>query len=207
MDTEEYVQFDFRWAYHDLYDPDNGFIKGAQLDFLKPSFRYYANDHNFQLEGIDFVGIVSAPARNYFIQPFSWKASAALQRYHFDDDERPLMGDLKIGAGLSYQLTENTSAYYFANTQLAIGGELDHEAAVGLGVSAEVIYTITNKWKGGVYFDVLQFVEGVTQTSYKASGRLRFSLDKNSALLLELAEKREFSDSFFESQFSWQFYF
>ena len=207
VDSQEYLQFDFRWAYHDLYDPDNGFIKGAQLDFLKPSFRYYVNDHNFQLEGIDFVGIVSAPARNYFIQPFSWKASAALQRYHFDDGERPLMGDFKIGAGLSYQLTENTSASYFANTQLVIGSELEHDAAVGLGVSAELIYTLTGKWKGGVYFDVLQFVEGVTQTSYKASGKLRFSLDKDSALLLELAEKREFSDSFFESQLSWQFYF
>ena len=207
VDSQEYLQFDFRWAYHDLYDPDNGFIKGAQLDFLKPSFRYYVNDHNFQLEGIDFVGIVSAPARNYFIQPFSWKASAALQRYHFDDGERPLMGDFKIGAGLSYQLTDNTTAYYFANTQLAIGGELEHDAAVGLGVSTEVIYTITDKWKGGVYFDVLQFVEGVAQTSYKASGKIRFSLDVNSVLLLELAEKREFSDSFFESQFSWQFYF
>jgi len=206
VDSEEYVQFDFRWAYHDLYDPDNGFIKGAQLDFLKPSFRYYANN-NFQLEGIDFVSIVSAPERNYFIQPFSWKASAALQRYHFDDDERSLLGDFKIGVGLSYQLAENTSAYYFANTQLTIGGELEHDAAVGLGVSAEMIYTITGKWKGGVYIDVLQFVEGVTQTSYKASGRLRFSLNKNSAFLLEFSEKREFSDSFFESQLSWQFYF
>ena len=164
-------------------------------------------DHNFQLEGVDLVGIVSAPARNYFIQPFSWKASAALQRYHFDDDKRPLMGDLKIGAGLSYQLTENISVSYFANTQFVIGGELERDAAVGFGVSAEVIYTLTDKWKSGVYFDVLQFVEGVTQTSYKASGKLRFSLDKNSALLLELAEKREFSGSFFESQLSWQFYF
>ena len=207
LDSDEYVQFDFRWAYHDLYDPDNGYIKGAQLDFLKPSFRYYMRDHDFQLEGIDFVSIVSAPARNYFIQPFSWKASAALQRYHFDDDERPLMGDLKTGAGLSYQLTENTSASYFANTQLVTGGQLEHDAAVGFGLSVEVIYTITDKWKGGVYFDVLQFVEGVTQTSYKANGKLRFSLDKNSALLLELAERREFSDSFFESQLSWQFYF
>jgi len=207
MDSQGYLQFDFRWAYHDLYDPDNGFIKGAQLDFLKPSFRYYVNDHNFQLEGVGFVGIVSAPARNYFIKPFSWKASAALQRYHFDDDERPLMGDLTIGAGLSYQLTENTSVSYFANTQLVIGAELEREAAVGLGVSAQVIYTINDKWKGGVDFNVLQYVEGVTQTSCKVSGKLRFSLDKDSALVLALAEQREFSDSFFESQLSWQFYF
>ncbi len=206
-DSDQYLQFDFRWAYHDLYDPDSGFIKGAELEFLKPSIRFYPDDNNWKVEALDFVGIVSAPARNYFIRPFSWKASASLKRYDFDNDERPLLGDFKLGAGLSYQLGMYTQASIFADTQFLVGDEFDHDSALGFGASAEVIYTITNVWKGGVYTGAMQYVEGVSQTAYQFGGRLRLSVDQDSAALLELATKREFSGSFLQAQLSWQVYF
>ncbi len=206
-DAEQYLQFDFRWVYHDFYDPDSGFEKGTQLAFLMPSLRFYPRDNNWQFEGITFVDIVSTPARNYFIQPFSWKASMALRRYRFDDDERPLMGDISLGAGLSYQLGKHAMASVFADTQLIVGHEFDHDAVLGFGASAEIIYTITDQWKAGLYTDVMQYVEGISQTSYKLGGRLRLSVDKDRAILFELSKNREFSSSFSQAQLAWQLYF
>ena len=203
----QYLQFDFRWAYHGLYDPDGGFMEGAQLEFLAPSFRFYPKENNWQFEGINFVGIISAPARNYFIRPFSWKASASLRRYQFDDNERPLTADFKTGAGLSYELANDVAVSVFVDTQLLLTNELDDSAALGFGASTEIIYTLTDKWKAGLHTELMQYVEGVSQTSYSLGGKLRLSLDKNSAAVLELAENREFSHSFVKAQLSWQYYF
>ena len=206
-DSGQYLQFDFRWAYHDLYDPDGGFMDGAQLEFLAPSFRFYPKENNWQFEGINFVGIISAPARNYFIRPFSWKASASLRRYQFDDNERPLTADFKTGAGLSYELANDVAVSVFVDTQLMLTNEFDDSAALGFGASTEIIYTLTDKWKAGLHAELMQYVEGVSQTSYSLGGKLRLSLDKNSAAVLELAENREFAHSFSKAQLSWQYYF
>jgi hypothetical protein len=206
-DSEQYSQFDFRWAYHDLYDPDGGFVDGAQLEFIAPSLRFYPEENNWQFEGIDFVDIISAPARNYFIRPFSWKASASLRRYQFDDDERPLSVDFQMAGGLSYQLANAVAVSVFVDTQLLLANEFDGSAALGFGATTQIIYTLTDKWKAGLHAELMQYVEGVTQTSYELGGRLRLSLDKDSAVLLELTENREFSRSFVKAQLSWQYYF
>lgn len=205
--SESYAEFDFRWAYHDIYDPDSGFIEGAQLEFLAPSLRFYPEENKWQFAGINFINIISSPARNYFIRPIAWKASAALRRYHFDGDEDVLSGDFKFGAGLSYQLGEQIAASVFFDTHLLLANEFDDSVGLGFGASSKVIYTLSDKWKGGFHTELMQYVEGVTQTSYKVSGSLRLSLDKDRALVVELSENREFSNSFFQGQLSWQYYF
>lgn len=206
-DSDQYLQFDFRWAYHDLYDPSSGFLKGAQLEFFQPAFRHYTGDNVFKLESLNFANIISAPARSYFIKPFSWEASAALKRYRFDDDDRPLTGDVKAGAGVSYQLSDHAAASIFANTQLTVSNEFDHDIALALGGRAELIYTISDDLHAGLHTRVMQYFEGITQTSYEYGGTLRFSLRTNSALLVKFSENREFGGSFFTSQLSWQLYF
>lgn len=206
-DSGQYLQFDFRWAYHDLYDPDGGFTEGAHLEFITPSLRFYPKENNWQFEGINFVDIISAPARNDFIRPYSWKTSASLRRYQFDDDERPLTVDFKLGAGLSYQLAHDVAVSVFVDTQLMLANEFDGSAALGFGATTTLIYALTDKWKAGVQAELMQYVEGVSQTSYELGGRLRLSLDKDSAGLFELTENREFSSSFFKAQLSWQYYF
>lgn len=205
--ADQYLQFDIRWAYHDLYDPSSGFISGAQLEFLKPAFRYYPEHNHLEFESIDFVSIISTPPRNYFIRPFSWETSASLKRHQFSDNERALLGDIRAGAGLTYQLSKRTTTSIFANTAINIGNKFDHQIALAGGGRAELIYTHNDNWRGGLHAAVMQYFEGLTQTSYQYGGTLRFSLDQNNALVLELAEKKEFADSFFMSQLSWQFYF
>ncbi len=205
--SAEYLQFDFRWAYHDLYDPDGGFIAGAQLEFLAPSFRFYPEENHWQFEGINFVDIISAPGRNYFIRPFSWKATASLRRYQFDDDERVLTGDFKMAAGLSYQLTSRVAASVYVDTQLLLADEFSDSAALGFGASTEILYTLSDKWKAGLQTELMHYVEGPGKTRYKASAKLRRTLEQDSALVLELSENKEFSSSFLQGQLSWQYYF
>ena len=206
-DPDQFLQIDFRWTYHDLYDPSSGFIRGRQLEFFQPAFRYYPEKNNFQFEAIDFVSIVSAPVRNYFIQPYSWEASAALKRYQFYEDESPLMGDFKAGFGISYQLIGGSVASIFANTAINISNKFDHNIALAGGGRAQVISTVTTSWKAGLYGHVMQYFEGLTQTSYELGMRQRFTLDSNSAIIFDIAGKREFGGTFLSAQLSLQLYF
>ena len=53
----------------------------------------------------------------------------------------------------------------------------------------------------------MHYVEGPGKTRYKASAKLRRTLEQDSALVLELSENKEFSSSFLQGQLSWQYYF
>ena len=204
--SEQYMQFDWRWAYHDAYDPDSGFVEGSQLAFLKPALRFYPAKNNWQIEELSIVDIVSTPTRNYFIRPISWQASAAMSRYDFDSD-RPLLGDFTLGAGLSAAWGKGVTASIFTDAQLLVGDEFDDHIALGFGASADLSYTLTTAWKGGIHLEVMQYIEGVSQTAYQLAGKLRLSANKDSAALLEVSTNRQFSDSFLQAEISWQYYF
>lgn len=202
-----FLQMDFRWAYHDLYDPSSGFIGGAELSFIQPAFRYYSEYNHFQLEALDFVSIISAPVRNYFIQPYSWEASAGLKRYQFSEDERPLMGDFRAGFGVSYQLTEASTISLFANTAITVSDAFDPNIAFGGGGRAELISTVTDSWKVGLYGRAMQYFEGITQTSYEFGVKQRFTFNRDGAVIFDIAERREFDEAFLFTQISLQLYF
>ncbi|RLA20868.1 MAG: hypothetical protein DRQ61_09305 [Gammaproteobacteria bacterium] len=206
-EPDQFLQMDFRWAYHDLYDPSSGFIRGAQLEFFQPAFRYYPEKDDFQFESVDFVNIISAPLRNYFVQPYSWEASAALKRYQFDEGNRPLMWDFKAGIGISYQLTGSTVASIFANTAINLSNEFDHNIALAGGGRVQLISTVTASWEAGLYGQAMQYFEGIDQTSYELGMTQRFTLGADSAIVFDIAEKREFGDAFLSTQLSLQLYF
>ncbi len=206
-DPLQFLQLDFRWAYHDAFDPSSGYIKGSQLEFFKPAIRFYLNKERVQFEGIDLVNIVSTPEYNNFIQPFSWEVSVAVKRYRFDEDNRPLMGDFKVGLGISYLFWEDTLVSFFANVNAKISSEFNQYAALAGGGRVTANTAITNSWQLGFYGQIMRYFQGITQTSYRFGVRQRISLNVNNAVLINIGKTREFGHTFFTAGLSWQFYF
>ncbi len=206
-DPLQFLQLDFRWAYHDAFDPSSGYIKGAQLEFFKPAIRFYLNKDRVQFEGIDLVNIVSTPEYNNFIQPFSWEVSAAVKRYRFDQDHRPLMGDFKAGFGISYLLWEDTLVSIFANMNAKISNEFNQYVALAGGGRIETNTSITDSWQSGFYGQIMRYYQGISLTSYRYGSIQRLSINKNNAVLLNIEQTREFGRAFLTAGLSWQFYF
>jgi hypothetical protein len=71
-----------RPAYHDLLDAENGYLRGAQIDFLDLALRHYDGDAGVTLDQLTLVGIRSLSPRNHLIKPISWQLGwpAALSR-------------------------------------------------------------------------------------------------------------------------------
>ena len=107
---QHFIEAGYRWAYHDLYDNPQGFVKGAEVEFFNSQFRYYPTTNQVKLEAVELLKLTSLPQFNSFIQPFSWQLSFAVKQMRFANNQRYLTGISKMG-GVSVT-TRATIAYF-----------------------------------------------------------------------------------------------
>jgi len=160
-----------------------------------------------KLEAIDFVNIISSPARNYFIRPLSWEVSVALNRHRFDENYRPLMGNFNLGVGVSYELSKRTYATFIASTQILIADDFNQYIALSGGGKMRVISNITDDWQVGVSAQIMQFYQGINHTAYNFGGTQRVSIGRNNAIVIDVTKVQELGDDYLKAQLSWQYYF
>ena len=79
---EEHLSLEFRYrpTYHDLLDPDEGYIEGAQIEFMDTVLRYYPHPVRFQIQSLELLNILSIAPRDAFFKPISWKVNTGLTR-------------------------------------------------------------------------------------------------------------------------------
>jgi hypothetical protein len=202
-----YTQLALRWSYHDVYDPAEGFAQGSQVEFFKPSLRYYPEQQRVQFEGLELININSMPAGNSFIKPFSWQVSLGVNRQRFPAQQRSLIGAAKAGVGFSYHVNEQSLLSVSALGSLLISDHFQQYTALGLGGSMFGYYDVSTRWRVGVEAAVLQYLQGVTHTNYHYSVTQRFTLSNTQAVVLNLGRSNEFDQPAFTAQLAWQFYF
>ena len=206
-DDQQYFQLSLRPALHDLLDPPGGYIDGAEIAFLDATGRYYVGDNRLVLESLDFIDIVSIPARDRFIKPLSWKANVGLQRMQFDDDDRPLTGSINAGVGLSYEFWQEARLFLFAEAMAVISDRFDGDLALGAGPSAGLIWELTEKWRMALGGRALPFVLGDTCFSYEISLDQAIDLTSRTGLRIRLAQKQEFGSPYSSVSAGYVIYF
>jgi hypothetical protein len=192
----QYVQLGLRPALHDLLDPPGGYIDGAELEFLDAAGRYYVRDDQLVLEYLDFVDIVSIPARDRFIKPWSWRAKVSLQRMQFDDDDRPLTGNVNSGAGLSYKISQDATVFLFAEAMAVVSDRFDQYLALGAGPSGGIIFQLADKWRMALRARGLGFVLGDTCFSYDMALEQAIDLTPRTGLRIRLSRQQEFGSPY-----------
>ena len=202
-----YTQLGFRWSYHDLYDPEEGFSQGAQVEFFKPSLRYYPQQHRFGFESLEIININSMPAANSFIKPFSWQVGLGINRQRFPDKQRAVVGAAKLGAGLSYRADEQTLLSVSALSSVLVSDKFHQSLAIGFGATVFGQYDFSTRWRIGGEASLMHYVQGITQTSYSYAINQRLTLSKNQAVILNFGRSNEFDRAAFNGQLAWQFYF
>lgn len=206
-DSQHFFQLEGRPAYHDLLDPSDGFIRGAQIEFLDAAVRYWPRKNRVALERLNFINIVSVPPRDRFIQSFSWKANVGLVRMNFSDDDRPLTGHGNAGVGVSYDLPFEVMVYAFAEGEAVISDHFDEKLALGAGPSLGILFDISEWWHIGFSARLLAFTLGATSSAHDIDLTQCWDISPQSALRLKLSRKREFGSSFSTVVLSWQVYF
>jgi hypothetical protein len=190
-----------------LLDPSDGFIRGAQIEFLDAAVRYWPRKNRVALERLNFINIVSVPPRDRFMKPFSWKANVGLVRMNFSDDDRPMTGLGNAGVGVSYDLPFEALAYTFVEGAAVISDRFDEKLALGAGPSLGILFDISELWHMGFSARLLAFTLGSTRSTYDIDLTQCWDITAQSALRLKLSRKREFGSPFSTVALSWQVYF
>ncbi|HUL40663.1 MAG TPA: DUF4105 domain-containing protein [Burkholderiales bacterium] len=187
----DFVELSGRVAYHDLMDPEGGYVRGAQIDFLDFAVRDYGNGIGTRLENLTIVDILSITPRNEFFRPLSWNIDVGWARRRIKGGSEPLVFGVHGGPGLAWTVPDslrgNTTVYAFLDSTAQINGNLEDGYALGIGPNVGVLTDFTSRWRANLYISSQRFFTGDTDTAWSAGLRQRYTLSTNWALKLDLS--------------------
>lgn len=155
-DGQGLVELSARPAYHELLDPEDGYQRGAAIQFFRLAFSKSAQGH-VQLERFTPVEIASLSPREPLLSARSWRVDIGLQRSAVTrpDGQRPLGLSLRGGPGYAWELGGaeatnggGTLGYAFLDNHAAWDRSLDHRPwAAGTGLATGLLADLGRHWR------------------------------------------------------------
>lgn len=207
-DGREYAQLRLRPAFHDLLDPEEGYVPGAQIDFFDIAARYYADEDRWQLQEFRALDIVSLTPRDDFFRPMSWRVAAGAFRMPllgFEDPE--LFAAVHAGYGPSYRLCPDLTLTAMAEAGLAHHKDLPVDYTVGAGPGLML------QWKPAgntqVFFDsrAIRYAGRLNENLVTNRLEAGVGIARNFSVRLGVETTRGAGDSAMEGQIGLDWYF
>ncbi len=136
-----------RPAYHGILDNDDGFTRGAQIEFLNLELRYYPNRGRVELQNVDIVEVLSLAPRDALFDPSSWKVKMGLTQSDRHDDQDRLMAHLNTGAGETWRTGRDGIICAMIEAEPQLGRDFKADYAIGAGPSLCLVQSVTRSWK------------------------------------------------------------
>ncbi len=177
-----------RPAYHTLSDPEAGYVRGAEIDFLDLELRHYAGDSAPTLDSLTVVGIRSIAPQSALFKPISWVLGGGLDRFrrHGNDEKGALVGTLWAGAGPALALGERGLASLMGEADLIAGPDCSETCFGALGPAFTLIWPITGRWTVQLDGRVQALLGEEITERYDAGLDQTLALTSNLALKLDL---------------------
>lgn len=175
-----YGQFEIRPAYHDLMDPEPGYIPGAELQFLNLALR--VTEEKAQFEKFDLLKIISLGTRDDFFSPISWTVSTGLEQLRIIDREDNLAAYGHVGGGFAYNLGSRVLLALLAGPSLELSDAFEEKAAIGVGPQALAIADLSDNLRCKLSADTTEYLWKDNWLSTKLQAELRYTLEKNTTV-------------------------
>lgn len=196
FDGQGFQEIRLRPAYHDLMDPQAGFLAGSQIDFFNVALRHRnGNDHVF-LERLDIAHVASLSPRDALIKPLSWRADFGADRLRRGDGTDTLRGRISILGGYTYRTGACCIWNAMLGADLQSSGHLRKNYAFGPGLELNGFMDLTQAWRIGLSARQFNHIAGERHWYREAKIEARYSLSSAWALRIEAGEQREFGASF-----------
>ncbi len=176
-----FAQLSWQPAYHDLMDAKEGYTKGAQVNFMAVSGRYYTDSGEFQLQKIRPVDIVSLTPRDRFFQPVSWKVNFGLDRKILADGADRAIFRLNTGGGAAWDLPLLGLAYGMAEADLNATDRFRNTAALGGGGSAGLLHQEGSLWTLHLHGSAFTYLFE-EHREYRVALDQQFALNRHAAI-------------------------
>ena len=175
------LNFKIRPSYHNLLDPQAGYVPGAAITFF--DLWVQSSESQTRIRQLDLLRIESVAPRDRFFKPIAWRAAGGYRNAAPEEraDER---GFLEGGPGLAWG--EGVLFYLFADFLLEGGGSLEKGRALDGGPSLGILWNPSAHWRARLeaseYHDLLDDRSKLRSLRFNQS----LSLDNLWALRLEL---------------------
>jgi len=131
---KSFQSLQFRPAYHDLTDPDEGLLKGAEINFLKTTIRKYTHKNTIHLENLTLVGITSLYPISPLFHPISYTVNAQIGRlYNPKKKTENTAFQFQGGTGGTYAFSKKFWVFFFLKGIGSYGGAFPSNGSIGVG--------------------------------------------------------------------------
>ncbi len=185
-------EFEWRAAYHDITDLDEGYVRGGQINFMELSFRYYFDDDKFRLHRWRVIDILSLSPWNDIFKPISWKVNVGVEEMTLSGGADHPVPRLNGGAGLSTNVGKTGIAYLLAEGDLLASTRLEKDYALGFGGTGGIMTNLTRDWKVNLWLQGLFYGAGDQHQSAKAALQQTYRFTTNTAVSLDATRERSF---------------
>jgi Domain of unknown function (DUF4105) len=204
-----FLSFRVRPAYHELLDSPDGYVDGAQINFLDLTLKYFTDNHRLVVDDATFVDILSLSPRDRFFRPISWMVRAGWAR--LPTTRAANTGDLTFqlqgGAGVTRRPGQRSLLFVLGKTALEANGDLGRGYAAGAGVEGGLVLNINSAWRVGLLGDYLRFGIGETYTRRSVALEQRVYLDSRNMLGFSLRSEQAGSETRRSGSLSWSYFF
>ena len=200
---DEYFQeVNLRAAYHDLLDPDPGYVPNTQIELLSVSLRYYNTRDRVRLEKLTFANLVSLTPIDTLIKVPSWKVSAELDTITFNECRYCRNFRLNGGVGLSGGTQVISREVFFALPELEFdySHAYDDNYRFGGGVTGGVLSSLTPRWKILATGSYLRFPLGESSEAFRGFFGTRYTLQQNLALRFDYKYREDDNEALLQIQ-------
>jgi hypothetical protein len=205
-DGRHFIEFRIRPTYHDLLDPQSGYVRGAEINFFSLRLRHLENS-SIRLEEFIPIDIVSLSPIDPFFKPVSWKLNVAAVRKHLPDYHEPLVFRLNGGVGFSFDVGDTALIYCMLESTLDVGNGHDKDYALAAGPSVGWLQDLTSRWRFHLFARTQRFGLGDSHTAHALVFEQRVSLTKQTAIRLSLSRESEFDRYWNSGELAWHYYF
>lgn len=179
-----------RPQFHELLDPDQGYLRGAQITFLDTKIRFSDDRRPVKLQSLQLLDILSITPRDRFFTPVSWKVRLGLDRETTRNGDETLLFRLNSGGGLAWDSPFNGILYTFAELDLNAGDKIRGVFTVGPGIRLGILEQITEQWKLNLQAQGFIYKVGDDRSLLRLSLAQNFKITRNSSITLEVAGEK-----------------
>lgn len=188
-----FAELEWRAAYHDITDLDEGYVRGAQINFMDMSFRYYFDEDKLRLHRWHVIDIVSLSPWDGIFKPVSWKVNGGIEEVMLRDGREHPVPRLNAGAGITAGVGHTGRAYLMAETDLQASTRLEKDYAVGFGGTAGLMTNITKDWKANLWTRGLFYGAGDGHRTIAAGLQQNYRFTTNTSLSLDALRERSYN--------------
>jgi hypothetical protein len=202
-----FLEVSARATYHDIMDTDEGFVRGAQIEFFSVSARQY-DGGSLRLERFIPVDIVSLAPRDEFFQPWSWKVGGGWRRMLVNGGDEPLVAFFEGGGGAAWSgMNGRLLLYGLLDGGIRAHGALEHGYSAGLGGHIGALLDPVPRWRLQAYARTIEYLAGEKDQPYAWGLDQRIALGRDLALRIDLSRERQAASTWNTGAISVLFYF